>query len=499
MTLNRISYLLDRIIPCSRRLLEVIFWSCLVVAPLEGEDLKSPNLLIIQTDEHNFRTLGCYRETLPPEQAYMWGPSVVTTPNIDWIAHNGALCTSFYATTPVCSSSRAALVSGRYPQNTDVVSNNIPMNGDIVTFAEILRRQGYANGYAGKWHLDGDGKPQWAPKRKFGFQDNRFMFNRGHWKKLKLTSEGPKVAGFNNKGQPNYSVQGADASSFTTDFLTDRTLEFIKGHANKPFCYWVSYPDPHGPDTVRAPYDSMFSHQNYQKPRTFEIGDSVIPKWAKPGKGGYKMSSYYGMVKCIDDNIGRLLTQLKELKMMDRTIIVFTSDHGDLRGEHHQQNKGIPYEASAKIPFLMYYPGKVPPGTVVNQALSCVDFMPTILTMMGKSLSGKEEGRDASTLFVSRQKDLEWEDVAFLRSTGTKGGWISAVTSQYKLIYSAVESPWLFDLQKDPDELTNFADHPDYRHIVARLSQAILDYGKHYDDPFVRIEKIRNDLKKAVH
>ncbi|MHC4542456.1 MAG: sulfatase-like hydrolase/transferase, partial [Planctomycetota bacterium] len=112
-----------------------------------------PNLLIIQTDEHNFRTLGCYRQTLMPDQALVWGPdAVVETPNIDWLAEQGALCTRFYATTPVCSPSRSSFMSGRYPQNTPVVSNNIPMADDIVTFADILGQQGYACGYAGKWH-----------------------------------------------------------------------------------------------------------------------------------------------------------------------------------------------------------------------------------------------------------------------------------------------------------------------------------------------------------
>ena len=97
---------------------------------------KRPNLLIIHTDEHNFRTLGCYRKTLAPDQALIWGPkAVVDTPNIDWLAQKGALCSSFYATTPVCSPSRAAFVSGRYPQNTPVVTNNIPLNDNLITFA----------------------------------------------------------------------------------------------------------------------------------------------------------------------------------------------------------------------------------------------------------------------------------------------------------------------------------------------------------------------------
>ncbi|MCH7689091.1 MAG: sulfatase-like hydrolase/transferase, partial [Planctomycetes bacterium] len=131
-----------------------------------------PNLLVIQTDEHHYNTLGCY------------GGKIVGTPNIDWLAENGAICTSFYATTPVCSPSRASLITGRYPQNTDVVTNNIPLRDGLVTFAEVLRSNGYATGFAGKWHLDGTAKPGWAPKRKFGFDDNGFMFTRGHWKML---------------------------------------------------------------------------------------------------------------------------------------------------------------------------------------------------------------------------------------------------------------------------------------------------------------------------
>lgn len=104
-----------------------------------GADRKRPNLLVIQTDEHNFRTLGCYRALMSTEQALMWGDAVVETPNIDWLAKNGAVCTSFYATTPVCSPSRAAFVSGRYPHNTPVVTNNIDVQGPDIQDAANVR------------------------------------------------------------------------------------------------------------------------------------------------------------------------------------------------------------------------------------------------------------------------------------------------------------------------------------------------------------------------
>ena len=168
---------------------------------------------------------------LPKEQAFVWGDGVtVETPHLDSIARSGAICDRFYAASPVCTPSRASFFSGRYPQNTGADSNDLPMGDDVVTFAEALRRTGYATGYAGKWHLDGHAKPGWAPARKFGFEDNRYMFNRGHWKQLEDTPAGPAVKARTKNGEPTYDVSGADAKSFTTDFLADKTVAFIRAH-----------------------------------------------------------------------------------------------------------------------------------------------------------------------------------------------------------------------------------------------------------------------------
>ena len=371
------------------------------------------NLLIIQTDEHHFSTLGCY------------GGTIVKTPHIDWIAENGALCTSFYATTPVCSPSRASLVSGLYPQKTPVTTNNIPLDDSIVTFAELLKRRGYATGYAGKWHLDGNGKPQWAPKRKFGFNDNRFMFNRGHWKKLVDMPDGPQVGAKNKQGKPSYDVNGADEKTFATDWLCDKAIDFVNANSKQPFCYMVSLPDPHGPNTVRAPYDTMYADVNVPIPMTLIRKPEQIPAWGKPA--GVKpeqlrklMRNYYGMVKCIDDNVGKILETLRSHKLLDRTIVVFTSDHGDLCGEHGRLNKGVPYEGSARIPFLVYCPGRVKPGTVVDAALGTVDFLPTVMNLIGSPVVHKVDGRDASGLF-DRQAERRLERHCFRPQHGSAG------------------------------------------------------------------------------
>jgi arylsulfatase A-like enzyme len=463
-----------------------------------------PNLLVIQTDEHNFRTLGCYRDTLPPEQALVWGKdAVLETPNIDWLAKQGALCTSFYATTPVCSPSRAALISGRYPQNTPVVNNNVPLSNDVVTFAELLKRRGYRTGYVGKWHLDGSGKPQWQPKRNFGFEDNRFMFNRGHWKKFEDTPEGPRV-GARKNGKPSYDLDGADEESFATDWLTTKVIKFIESDKEQPFCMMVALPDPHGPNTVRAPYNTQFSHIKFELPATMTNPGETQPFWGKAmvqSLQNQSMQQYFGMVKCIDDNVGRIIEALRKQGRLENTMIVFTADHGDLCGEHCRHNKGNPYEASAKVPFIMYYPPKVKAGTVINEALSCVDFLPTAFSLFGYKTAGLEQGRDASTLFRTGKAPADWKDLAFLRSTGSAdipSAWLCVVSDQYKLVFSNGDIPWLYDLETDPDEVVNALHEADHRDRIRTMSQALQAYGEQNAEPFIALPRIKADIAWAV-
>lgn len=267
-----------------------------------------PNVLIIQTDEHNFRTLGCYRALLPKEQAFVWGDGLaVETPHIDSLAKRGALCDRFYAASPVCTPSRASFVTGRYPQNTGASMNDRPMRDDVVTFAEALRRKGYATGYTGKWHVDSPARPGWSPGRKFGFEDNRYLFNRGHWKQLEDTPNGPAVKARNAKGGPTYNVIGADEKSFTTDFLADKTVTFIRAHKSEPFCFMLSLPDPCLFDLGQDPFEmrNLFSApasrpivrelaqallgyaQRSKEPYAAEPAMHADLAWAAAGTGAY--------------------------------------------------------------------------------------------------------------------------------------------------------------------------------------------------------------------
>ncbi|MDF7823908.1 sulfatase [Pontiellaceae bacterium B12227] len=474
-------------------------WACAAgLASISSSSLagraEQPNLLIIHTDEHNFRTLGCYRDLMSDDQSYVWGEGVkVDTPHIDSLARDGAIATSYYAASPVCTPSRASLVSGLYPVHTGSPSNDMPMHDDLVTFAEVLKNEGYATSYVGKWHLDGDAKPGFKPARKFGFADNRYMINRGHWKGLDHDENGkPIVIGLVPKKESStFKVGDANEENFTTDFLVDRTLEIIERDKTKPFCVMLSIPDPHGPNQVRKPYDTMFADMHFQNPRTMDaMTEESAPGWVSikgrnSAEGGLKqeqMQWYFGMVKCIDDNVGRILNYLESQGLDENTIVVFSSDHGDLMGEHRKHNKGNPYEASAKIPFLIRWPGHIPSGKVVRSAQCNVDFAPMALSMMGVT-NGLPvfHGKDTSAEYLSPRKEEQDDRIVYLSHAGSK--WVAAVSRRYKLVLSVNDDPWLFDLEKDPDELNNFYTNPEYKQVAEKMQAGLVAQMERFKEP----------------
>jgi hypothetical protein len=211
-----------------------------------------PNLVMVITDEHNLRTLSCYRNYLltkfDENQVNVWGNVSLDTPNIDSIAAEGALYTNFYSVDPVCTPSRASFMSGMYPPFTgNATRNSGEMSENVTTWAEILRNNGYATSYVGKFHLDGLAKPGWgAPEgRDFGFEDNRFRFNRGHWKYFEINNDGT-VQEYEHKDRNRFV--GRYDKAYATDFLMDRGIEFIENSvaAGDPFAVVISIPDPHG-------------------------------------------------------------------------------------------------------------------------------------------------------------------------------------------------------------------------------------------------------------
>lgn len=433
-----------------------------------------PNLLVIHTDQQSWWTLGCY------------GGTLVDTPHTDRLAAEGARFRNFFTNSAVCTPSRGCFLTGRYPQAHGAQSNDVPLNRDEITFAEVLRRSGYRTGYAGKWHLDGKDKPGWMrPERAMGFQDVGAMFNRGHWKAI----HDPAVPG----GTPTVKAsEVGDASTYTTDWLTAHTIRFLETAAGAPFCFMLSIPDPHIPVTVRKPYDTMYDPANMPLPATWN--DPALPDWAveirdqgpyapaKPDRESRLrrfLAGYCGEVKLIDDCIGRLRQALERLGILEDTVVVFTTDHGDYAGEHGLQAKNHLYETAYRLPLIIRWPERIRGGVVLDQVVSTVDFQPTILRLMGLEPCGREQGRDASPLLAGR--DAPWDNSAFIYHSHHHCAGI--FTEAFELALVKGRQSMLFDRIRDPHQMRNLFDDPGYAAVRDALIRRVVEHHAAYQSP----------------
>jgi len=441
--------------------------------PAESSSERPPNLLIIHTDQQSSWTLGIY------------GGTLIDTPKLDAIGREGAVFNNFFTNSAVCTPSRGCFLTGRYPHAHGAYKNNIELNRDEMTIARVLQQNGYETGYAGKWHLDGTPKPGWMePSRSMGFEDCRYMFNRGHWKKIVEDASGEAK-------QSPYKVIG-DEKSYTTDWLASKTIDFIKRPREKPFFFMVSIPDPHTPYTVRPPYDTMLDPADMPIPSTFS--EKNPPKWAAAARRGGRyamkkprrkeilrrnMAGYCGEVKCIDDNVGRILDCLAEQGILNDTIVVFSTDHGDYMGEHGLLGKNQLYETAYRIPMLIRWPKRIAENTVVDNIVSTVDFQTTILSLMDIEPSGREQGHDASAILQGQKAD--WPDVSFIHHASMKRAGI--FTRQYELAYVQGNDHILFDRTNDPEQVNNLFSDTKYKNVIDELTEQIIAHSTEVDSP----------------
>ena len=211
------------------------------------------------------------------------------------------------------------------------------------------------------------------------------------------------------------------------------------------------------------------------------------------------MSKYFGMVQCIDDNIGRLMSRLEEAKGLDNTLVIFTSDHGDLCYEHDRTNKGNPYEGSARVPMILRFPNQIAAGEYYVQPVGSVDITPTVLGFLGLSSESTLHGRDLSEQLADASKtDTKSHPVTFIRSGGQRAGWVTAADARYKLVLSVNDIPWLFDARQDPDELHNFYGRSGTEEVVKRLGKALRHYSIDTKDPAFEQPPIAESLTQVL-
>ena len=457
-----------------------------------------PNVLIIYTDEHSWWTLGAY------------GSRLVGTPNLDSIAREGAVFHNYFVNSAVCTPSRGCFITGLYPHTHGAYKNDIEMRRDAATLAHVLQRNGYETGMAGKWHLDGEPRPGWmSVERSMGFADCRWMYNRGHWKRIVERPAGwPRNRSVAKAGNVSYKAEAPDGrpdmdydvqaeGQFFTDWIAGKAIEFLQRKRDQPFFYYLSIPDPHTPLTVGPPYDTMYRPAEMPVPSS--LYQKNLPDWAERIRGQYvrqegssswddpkrekilrqRKAQYCGMVKCIDDNVGRILKALREGDLLDHTLIVFSSDHGQYMGEHGLYMKNALYETAHRVPMLMRWPSVVRAGTSLRQCVASVDVVPTILGLLGLKAPAAVQGHDASPLV--RGEPANWKDEAFIHHSSLDFAGI--FTPDWQLIWPRNGERVLFDRRNDPDQIRNLYRSPAHKAVVGELTERVIAHNREVEAP----------------
>ena len=402
------------------------------------------------------------------------------TPSIDAFAASSIVFEDAVSTCPLCSPYRACLFTGKYPVDTGVYGNcmtgyPIALSHNETTLFELLSAEGYNLGYIGKWHLDEpelnhDSDPVSGASGWDAYTPAAGRHGIRYWHAYNAD---------NNHLHPHYwedSAKRIDIDCWSPEHETDKAIQFLEEQdKDKPFALFISWNPPHPPyESAPDALVSMYSSKNIDF-RTNVIGDVFDNHTGEPGiKGKKKLLKttvdYYAAISGLDQQFSRLLNTLNDIGLEDNTIVILTSDHGDMLGSHGLIGKHVWYEESVRVPFIIRIPGVS--HAAINGPFSTVDILPTLLSLLHINC-GKMDGRDVSdyilkgesflgeaflSCYVSRDvfiENLKEHGIAPLDS-----GWRAIRTNDKKLVisrgYTADEAPqiFLYDLEKDPYELS---------------------------------------------
>lgn len=404
--------------------------STFAVSGVAGDSGKPrPNIVLIVADDLGYGDLGCF------------GCKDIPTPNIDSLARDGMKLTQAYAY-PVCSPTRAALMTGRYAEhvgiNTVLMGHSAPKFGNATILAKMLHESGYVTGIFGKWHLGYDGN---VTPTRMGF-DEFFGHLGGKIDYFKHTDATQKGKHDLWEGEKEVFREG-----YSTDLFTERARQFIRDHAAKPFFLYLPYNAPH----------FAIKNGDYQAPDTYlkRFGVTGDPKGTRGG--------YAAMVSCLDDGIGRVLEELKAQKLEEKTLVIFISDNGaenagsnaPLSGGKHSTKEG-----GIRVPWLARWPGVIPPGSVRKDVVHVIDLAPTLLSVSGaKPPSNSQfDGIDIGSAFIGKEAVPE-RPLFFHKDTVRQGKW-------------KLRGGKLYDLEADPGEKSDLAaKHPDVCEQLAKQLQ----------------------------
>ncbi|MCX7048334.1 MAG: sulfatase [Candidatus Sumerlaeota bacterium] len=447
--------------------------------------LHKPNLVYVFADQWRAQDSGYA------------GNTDVITPNVDKLARESVSFTTAVSGCSVCCPYRASLITGQYPLTHGVFLNDLCLGDKAVSIAQAYSGAGYDTAYIGKWHLDGHGRSSFIPReRRQGFQ---------FWKVLECTHD------YNNSfyyGDEDIRLkwEGYDAIAQTHEacrYLRERANAKPKDKptdkplvaqidkptdkpTDKPFALFLSWGPPHDPyQTAPEKYRSMFVGKNLKmRPN--------VPKEME-AQALKMMEGYYSHLAALDDCVGEITRTLVECGLDENTILVFTSDHGDMLGSHGQRNKQQPYDESILVPFLLRYPAALGrQGRAIDMLLNTPDIMPTLLGLSGVAIPKSVEGKDYSGVLLGKRKPET--EAALITCPSPFGQWIRknggkeyrGVRTRRYTYARDLKGPWLlFDNQTDPYQLNNLCGNPEHRDMQAKLEGMLTQLLKETRDEFL--------------
>jgi len=418
---------------------------------------KRPNILFVFADQLRAHSVGCY------------GNPEVKTPNLDRLAGEGMLFLHTFANTPVCCPARANMLTGKYAHSNGMVANDLRLRESETTIAEILAGHGYRTGFIGKWHLDGGQRmPGFIPPgpRRQGFE---------YWAANECSHQHFNTQYFRDSPDP------IPMRKFESEGWTDIAIEFLEQSRkdSRPFFLTMAMGPPHDPYGAPDEYMKQFDAAKLTMRPNWKKGEANVP-------GPQQIAAYYAATTAVDDAMGRLMKTLNDLGISEDTIVLFSSDHGDMLGSHGLRLKRKPWEESIRIPGILRYPRQVKAGTKTDAIFTQVDFAPTLLSLSGVRPPGAMQGADLSP--IAKGQKRSGPDSAFFQifgpfqGDGTADAWRGVRTQRY--MYARMrDKPWvLYDLQQDPYQMTNLANQPASARVQAEMEKRLAEWMRKTGD-----------------
>ena len=458
---------------------------------------EKPNFLIIMSDQHAPETIGGM------------GHPAVKTPSLDRLMSAGISFRNTYCSYPMCTPSRASFMTGQLTPEHGVWELGTPLRSDMPTWAHVLRRAGYATSISGRMHFIGHDKMHGFERRVHPDVGEMLTpFTYGDWDKPQ-DDDHVMLDAIKKAGPTEEPTRGEEFDGAVVHAAMDELDYLASDQHRRPWALMVGLYLPHFPYAISRKYYDMYEGVDIPLPRVPPDGqnyEEMVPaqlednrKWLGLTTDGASEDEvrrarrcYYGMITCMDELVGRLVSHLHEVGEADNTWVIYLSDHGDNMGEHGFWSKLNFYEDSVRIPFIVVPPACANAGAQCEAPVSNIDWMSTVLDLSGQE-TGFEELPGRSLVPLMEDPAQQWPERALISDyacDGTRVPMRMVRRGRWKASFAPGFPPLLFDLEKDPDEWKDLSGEDSARDILEDLYAMAGSDG--WDAEFLREEILRH-------